>query len=134
MPIQTRTRGSEALLKTLDNLKNDARQMQDVAVQFLAAEAKVRSQEVAPVKTGFLRDNITGPHQEDLAYYLVISEAEYSLYVEVGFQHYRDGFIPGRFYMQQGANFAEALAEEGALDELLQTEIDIRTVSPYDDV
>lgn len=133
MTIETRTRGIGALIQTLDNLQGNMPAMMDEAVAYIADEAYIEARERAPVDTGFLRDNITIEKAGD-SYYIVTSEAPYSIFVEYGFTHYLSGqFIPGQFYMTFAKDRALAVIEEGALDVLLTGSIAAEIVPAYDD-
>lgn len=133
MSIEMRTRGLSALMRTLDNIANNMPNVMDETVAYIASEAQIEAKQRAPVDTGFLRDNIT-IEKVDLAYYVVTSEAPYSIFQEFGFTHYITGqFIPGVFYMTFAKDRALAIIEEGAIDVLLQGSIAAEIVPAYDD-
>jgi len=131
MPITTR--GFDSLIRTLDNIANTAEQRNDVLAQFLADEAQDRAKDLAPVKTGYLRDNIYWEKIQE-ARYKVIAHAFYSIFQEFGFQHYRDGFIPGKFYMTGGKEYIVDIVQTGAFMEEYMANISLQVEPPSDDV
>lgn len=126
------TRGFESLIKTLDNIAQTAEERAEAVAQYLAEEAQPEAQDRAPVDTGFLRDNITA-EPLDIGHWRVISYAFYSLFQERGFMHYRDGFIPGKFFMEGAKEYTVGLVESGELRERYMLDIQIRVEPQSED-
>lgn len=130
--MNVETRGFGALLKTMENLEQAMPSLVDEAVAYVAEEAELEAKARAPVRTGYLRENIETEKIAD-AYYTVTSHAWYSIFQEFGFQHYRDGFIPGKFFMTMGMERGLAALKEGGLDEMLNTAVTAAVVPSYAD-
>lgn len=127
------TRGFDSLLQTLDNIASGADERVELITEFLAVEVALPvAQDMAPVKTGFLVENISA-EQIEAAHWIVISEAFYSVFQEFGFMHYRDGFIPGKFFMTQGKEAVDTLIESGGLSEIIATSLETSVVYATED-
>lgn len=107
-------------------------QISDVLAQLTAEQFEDRAKHLAPVDTGYLVDHIVTDQVAPGAY-KVESQAGYSGFQEFGFQHYRDGFIPGKFFFTGALNYCLAFLEQGGAAQIVRAEMVARIEPPSDD-
>lgn len=111
------------MLRTLENIANSADERNEMILERLTQEAEEVAKQLAPVKTGYLRENIMPEQIEYGREWKLISYAPYSIFQEFGFNHYRDGFIPGRFFMSGAKDSVDNIIDSGELANTVITSI-----------
>lgn len=92
--------------------------MLEEAATYILTEATEEAKMLAPVRTGYLRDHI-GFEEVQFGVFDFFSLATYSLFQEYGFNHYMDGFIPGKYFMTAGIDVINGLLETGEIQDFI---------------
>lgn len=115
-------RNVAGVLNTLRALREDTTPAVELALQYLSEFGLLRAQAYAPVRTGFMRDNIQAYQEGDMQW-IVISEAYYSFWVEYGHLTVAGTFVPGQFFFTHAYNDCQALIEDGGLVSVVAAEL-----------
>lgn len=76
--------GLDQIKSNLDGLKQSVQSFVQQEPMKIANDMVSKMQDQAPVRTGYLRDNITADEGDEEGQATVTSEADYSIYVEMG--------------------------------------------------
>lgn len=124
MSVDITVSGLQELVEALGVLGNEQAILAVLSkpLDTLAAAGWTHSKMIAPVDTGFLRDNIMLEKISD-SEIVIVSTAPYSLFVEYGHLTSSGSFVMGRFYMTDTKNYIIAVAEEAGFLEQIRVEI-----------
>lgn len=122
MQMDIQFQGLDVAQRAVQNMSDNMGQTVDAAVEGMANLIYGITQDLAPVDTGYLVEHIVVIEVAELVR-AVVSEAEYSYFVEFGHLTRSGSFVPGQYYMTRSLLAALELASEGELGAMIAEQI-----------